>query len=92
MKKNIKIQVYDPNIKSAPFKLVTIDEFKAIIYDNSKNDPYGERKVFSIIRAIKTRNPNYDFRFYSENKDDIIAVVHNKNSPGTDHLWAYKHY
>jgi hypothetical protein len=92
MIKNIKVQVYDPAIVSTPFRLITIDEFEADIYDNNEHDPYGEKKASSIIKAIKNRNPNYEFRFYTEKDQNILVTIHNQNSPGSELLSSYKHY
>ena len=77
----IIVQVYDPKVLTAPFKLITLFEFE-IEFSNNRY----ETKLAMVIEEIQKRG--YAFRFWSYDDDGIYYVtVHNYGSPGS--VWYY---
>ena len=74
---NCIIQVYDPTVRKAPFKIIEIDRFQIEINKDEVNS-------FRLLKECMKRN--YCFRFYNiDDNNNYCIMVHNYQSPGSEY-------
>lgn len=86
MKAKVIVEIYDPEVREAPFKLIKIDEFETLI-------PQVDDGGLAIANHLtyETSRRGYHFKFYTIKDEEYHAVVHNFKSSGSngylkDHL------
>jgi len=84
---SISIQVYDPEVREAPFRLVEIDKF------DIESLPLDVSSRYHVLQ-MECRERGYSFRFYTlgDTENSFTVVVNNYNSPGTSEIYRVKLY
>lgn len=85
-RKTIIVDVYDPGVTKAPFKMIELERFTI---DSCPMVKIGDEWYKFLSKLMEEKG--YKFKFWSSNENnDIIVTVDNYGSPGS-HCYLIDH-